>query len=739
MLLITSLLLVLLPKKIVNACGFYVSPGEYRFWILQPDLTNTSDLTPFFFASTYLYKGDQFAGTQPHVADNIRQWYLEVKGRASARDIDSVLNNMPPAVFFEISRKKIVSNTFLNFLKKTENKELHQYLVVSKKVEEIAANPDPWNERNFPAAAIGKVIASAQILLNTTRSPFLKLRTAYQLVRLYAINGQPDLSKKMFDAFIAPAKTDNWIKTAALFQTAFADTSQADYILSKVFDRGNYNRVTCLVRFNSANLPKVLSQAKNTHERVVIEAMKVFNYPGRSLNYLQNIYAAEAGYKELPFLLLREINKVEDWLLTPKVTDFSPAVYNGNLYDWYYDYDAIVNYNNDKVYAKQLYHFVKRIINEKKNNSKLLPLFASHLAMLQGDYSTAKRLLEINDLRKLPENVQAQISINRFLLQLEGETITSKTQADLMAILHSQKIKSLYDADIMKDQLILYTGRKFIEKGERAKGLMLLSKTRRALGQLPIGSYKNLYQLTAEIALPTDYDEIIKTLKNKNKTRFEKFVSGEHFNTPFQYYNYYDNDDTTCWNVNKLLDGKASWHIRNNELSAAFKTLQSIPNSYWRNEPYTTFIGGDPFYLNIFSAHKISPEEKLNCNKREVIAKMLHLQQIAQKQPDRAAWCYYNLANAWYNLSWHGKDWLIVKQWWSQTEDDYSNDDVTRTKFNDNYYGCMNAKVYYLKALAATKDKKLASLCCYLAGQCDQNFKRYLFLIENKGKYNSHF
>ena len=59
----------------------------------------------------------------------------------------------------------------------------------------------------------------------------------------------------------------------------------------------------------------------------------------------------------------------------------------------------------------------------------------------------------------------------------------------------------VHDAEIMKDQLILYTARKLLKKGMKTKGLMLLGQTR-ALGELPISNYKTAYQYIEEIATP---------------------------------------------------------------------------------------------------------------------------------------------------------------------------------------------------------------------------------------------
>lgn len=75
-------LLFLLPRRTAQACGFYVFPGEYRFWLLQPDLTNEADLAPFFFASTELYGLDLSSAKEPYLQQNIDEWHGAVKGES---------------------------------------------------------------------------------------------------------------------------------------------------------------------------------------------------------------------------------------------------------------------------------------------------------------------------------------------------------------------------------------------------------------------------------------------------------------------------------------------------------------------------------------------------------------------------------------------------------------------------------------------------------------------------------
>src|SRR4030095_7132253 len=109
--------------------------------------------------------------------------------------------------------------------------------------------------------------------------------------------GNSNEVNRVYDACIEPVKTNSWIKTAALYQMAMsAHGEKRNYLLSKVFDAGGYNRTHCLVKFISPWVDSTLLLAKNNHERNVLMAMKAFNYPGRTLYLIKRIYTSEPGY-----------------------------------------------------------------------------------------------------------------------------------------------------------------------------------------------------------------------------------------------------------------------------------------------------------------------------------------------------------------------------------------------------------------------------------------------------------
>lgn len=735
-----SLFTMLLPKRTAQACGFYVSPGEYRFWLLQPDLTNEPDLTPFYFASGYLYK-DMNAVKETYREENIGEWFRELKGKASKADIDSLLNATDPQYFFDEQKALANENGFLRTLQLPQNSELYRYLILSKKVEQISGNPDPWEEDGFPNNNNSEVIAEAHNLYKQTQSPFVKLRIAYQLTRLYAYNFQPEQVSRIYDQFIDTVKTNSWIKTAALYQKTFGvPTLERNYWLSKVFDRGNYHKTNCLVRFTVNQYDSTLLLAKNEHEKNVILAMKAFNYPGRSLHILKGIYASEPGYKELSFLLLREVNKVEDWLVTNNVTDFGwPAVYldTSDTYSDNYAYldNAALNYKNDKIYAKELLSFIIQMIHDGKNKQQpLLHLYASHVYMILKDYKAATQQLQLaKAFPKSPQNVRTQIQINTYLLHLEAG-FPKATENEFMHIIQTPAAKlGIYDADIMKSQLVLYTANKMIKQNDRARGLMLLARTNRALGEIDGLGYKDVYEKIWEKANDTDYDEMLQILGKKKKSPFERFIVRGHFRTPWE--RYYETEELPAdasidWSKSKLLDSKASWYIRNHRLEEALATMQQIPDSVWHKYPYDDYLAGDPFFLNVYAPHAADSANNRQLTKKQAVEEMIQLQQLAKNNKRKAALCYYKLGNAWYNMSWHGKSWLMVKRWKSMNEESSYNSAITATLFNDDYYGCRRAKEYYSRAMAAAKDKKLSALCYLMMEQCDHNYQHYRWLTK---------
>lgn len=730
-----SICCLLLPKKITRACGWFVWPGEYRFWLMQPDLANMDDLSPFFVAVTYPDDDRLRASTTSNYDVNIEEWYDAINGAATKADTRKILYDTKPGEMMENLPELKKNNSFVRALSKKGNEELFQYLLLSKKTEAVATVPDAWQERPAQDPLIARVLETADSLYNNSRSSFVKLRTAYQMMRLYKYYGAANRAEKIYDSLIAPIDSKSWIKPAALYEKAIVMPGwNGDYLLSKVFDKG-YNRSFCVSRFASDSLQKILPFARNDHERVVLYTMQTLNHSGRSLNRIEQIYRLEPSYRDLPFLLLREINKIEDWLVTRQVTDYETALRGY----FYYEYGPAYNYAQDQAYARQLYQLIVKMIGEKKAaNPPVLDLMACHLMLILKDYAAAAQHLEAaKQFPSLLPNVTVQIKINELMLYtLTHDHFDNKAQEMFLKLADvPDEQLPVQKAALLKDKLTLFIGKKLMDRGELVAGTMILARTNRTWGDLnPVISNKHVYIELQERAGPSHYDSMIAILDKKIKTPFEKYLGRGPFVAPVDYYRFYEWETglDTGWSRSRLLDCKASWYIRQDSLQQALTTMQQIPDSFYRQAHFVAYINGDPFSVDVDHGHHTDRYEAI-CGKVEVVKEMIRLQNIAKKDSSKAALCYLQLGNAHFNMTWHGKNWLMVKEYWSMHHFDT---DLKRTPFNDHYFGCERARAYYLKALKLSKDKKLASLATFLAGNCREKFQQYISLTQ--GKYSNH-
>lgn len=731
-----SIFCLLLPKKITRACGWWVEPQEYRFYLMQPDIDGKDDLRPLFLGC-YNPDDNTLKAAASEVDDrNVEEWSIQINGAASKKDISGILYDTPPAVMMQKLDDLRKNNSFLAHLSRPGNEALYRYLVLCKKAEALTTHPDAWEERPAADPLIGEIIKSADSLYSNCKSEFVRLRSAYQLVRMYRYSQQHREAIKIYDSLVAPIKTNSWIKSAALYEKAgLMNGAERDYLFSKVFDMG-YRRGYCAFYFRADSLQKILPYARNNHERVVLNALKTLNYRGRSMQQIMRIYSMEPGYDQLPFLLIREINKIEDWLVTSRVTTYGSALKEA------YNYSDDYNYAQDKKYAGEFYTMISKMIRGKKvDNPALLELLASHLMLVLKDYeSSMQHLAAAKKYPGLAAEMQLQIKVNELLLY----TLTQKrfdTKAENMLV----ELGNLPDAQfpahfpgLLKDQLTLFIGKTLMQRGELVKGIMILGRTRRAYGDLqPVSSYEHVFIDLGELASPAQYDSILAILDKKNKTPFETYISQPpaHHSVYGEGYPWGDTDFERGWDRHRILDLKASWYIRNDSLQKALKIMEQIPDSFYRQMAFDYYINSDPFTVDVANGHKNEKYEQ-SCSKREVLQEMIRLQKIASEDTSKAALCYIQLGNAHFNMTWHGKNWLLVKQWWSRYN--FNAEDVKRNSFNDNYYGCARARDYYLKALKLSKDKKMASLSCFLAGKCQQNYRDYLSLtryIENDEKY----
>jgi hypothetical protein len=261
---------------------------------------------------------------------------------------------------------------------------------------------------------------------------------------------------------------------------------------------------------------------------------------------------------------------------------------------------------------------------------------------------------------------------------------------------------------VMRDQLHLYIARRLMDNGDMARGLFMLAHTGRAYGD----TYWNLrtpYLELLDKATPADIDRMIALLDKPDKRTFERWLTGGRM---WQATGTWSADSLPITRE-KLLDLKSMWYVNNDRMEEAHATLEQVPDSFWRTFPYTLFAKDDPFLVNVGDLHNGARKDRRFYTKRAYLAEVLRLKHEAVADPSRAALNNFLLGNAYFNMSWHGKYWIMCDVAWSSDPDNFG--EGRSEAFKAHYYGLSRAKPYYLKAMRLAKDPGLKALASYMA------------------------
>jgi len=460
--------------------------------------------------------------------------------------------------------------------------------------------------------------------------------------------------------------------------------------------------------FDNEKFEAALSFAQNDHEKAVLNIMRCIHDPAPAMERIREIYRLDPGNTLLNVVLVREVNKIEDWVLTPKYTEF--ATTTDNEY-WYGNEEArtIRNHESDLEYINTLRIFMERVIAEHPGpNKNFVHLIAGYLAFMHQQFDIAVTHYNAIQKTKLTPHARLQLSMCKMMLQLsQTPTVTLQTDqllVDCIAELNMAGKTILQDTTI-KDQLILFAAAEYMKRGARAKGLMLYGQTNRIWGLTELPSVADAYTMMYDNATPADYDSILTIINRENKTEFEQWLVAKGVGTSVYYYG---DEDTLEWNKNKILDLKSMWYMEHDDLINAYKTVVLIDTAYWSRWPYDLFVNDDPFNVNPWNPHYAYNLKNRRYNKVSYIRELINLKvAIAKASGNKKAKLYFKLANGYLSMTYGGKYWIMQHIYNTCNEDS----ERKRTAFEKAYYRCARAEYYYRQAMRHTSDPKFAALC----------------------------
>lgn len=761
---LSSICCLFLPSDLKSGGGD-VHGESYRVGFLSPTVLGDDVFYPFYYSSAIINSASSNFTTDK--IRNLTLWQKELGQEVTLLDIESILykadyEKVMNAYKEQNLKVEFAGNTFIKALLQPKNKTILDYYLIAKENEFVNfVNTNPWgfsddNEDFDETEARIQLIDKINDKLSTVQSEFLKQRYAYLQVvnHRYMYDAQNGLAtyKKYFDEN-AKDIISNW----ALFHSAsfVEDDVESNYRLSLAFDKCDSKKARIYLLFDKSLLDETIRLAKNTEEKATILAICVMNNPAPQMKVLKVIHSVDPNNPNLRGLILREISKIEDWLLTSKVTGMPKSVMqrgdnfygyddyeyvNGkytkikdnelqmyrNEVGWLTNYFNLKNYQKDVAYAREFRGFLEKLLSSNSDlNKDFLRLAISHLYFMDDE---PQKALELNQqVSSTSATIKTQQAINEILLlplieNISDESTKNKLYQSLQVVQNNLDVIERPLQTI--SQLHLYLSKLYFRKGDLVTAAFLHQKSSfTPKNEWHGSSYYHSISFYDRYATTNDIEKAIALLDKKNPTIFEQYILQKY--TPqeikrqksnderYTYGGWYLDEDIEQQKVLKsaLIELQGTIAFREDKLEKSLAYFKKLPANYWESNYYfSEYLTFNPFDKSLI-LQDYNPYSKGKAqSKIQIVEQLITLKNEAETTQNPQL--FFELGNAYYNFSHVGNSWMMFSYGkyngeigqlkssssWSYTF--YPNGE----KYFDIYYSSSRAKSYYEKAAELAKN-----------------------------------
>ena len=691
---------------IFSACQFKSQNLNY-FPLIQSFIVNpTAPASPYFtsFKDIYLKFGKQTI-LQPN--ENINEWYERFCEVAPLSDIEWLIYQSDLSDIQEL-KNAVIQNTglitylrtnkFARHLVKNKCLETIEYLLFAKKCEPfVTADKDVWQTKKPDIQNMEALIQEGTKEFLTIESHYIRLRMAYQIIRLAHYSGQYSKVKYLYNYFIpkinhAPSTIQYWIEghyAGAL--KALGERAKAAYFYARVFHHCPAKRESAFLSFEvrtDNDWLSALSFCENDQERTALYALRASFRNSRAVDEMIDIYSLHPKSNYLESILIQEIEKQEK----------KPVV----------------------EYIKKLDTFVKQVIDEKKvAHPEIWLLALGYLKYLNNDYFEAK--LAFNAVTEYTQSkaLQEQIAIFNMAIEIkEWEKINEEVAQRIWEFQSENEVFNRYPTlqSLLSKQVFQNL------KNHGNPGLAVL------------------YRFGFNAVKVNPSEEVIRDIKELAKKEiinpFEKslmVLSKKQFNTEIQAL-------------------YATWLMTLNEWEAAEKAWQEIPLA-----DIELFGKSNPFVERLNECvHCPVKSNERQLTKPQIVAEMLKLQYDIKANRTESPQYYYKMGLGLYNMSYFGYAWNVVDYFRSGSSLKAERLENASDRMKHPLYPNGNrenidlskALGYFEKAISLSTDKELSARATFMAARCEQkmshvtktaNKRKYFALLKTKYKDTQYY
>jgi hypothetical protein len=672
---------ILLLSNSIFGCGYSPYGEDIRYSFFKPNYFNFGEFYSFnYHSNLWGFDYDDSNRTNQYES-NILDWYNHLQGRVS---LESIVDfNLNLSVIDIHSQSK---NEFLHYLYLNKKKKEIQYLINSKKCEELNSwqETKPWEKEKIDIEEKNKSFYLSLIhIYNQENNIYLKRKYAFQIIRAaYYLQDFQTISSVFNKQF--KNSTKDYLYYWSLYFNCFTKNDASKWVdVANIMANCPEKTNACYYYFHSEfNLKQALKFASNPYEIANLYAFVSLQKVDKNLANLTAIYQKKPNSKLLDFLLLREINKIEDWVYTPYYSNYLPSIEVYNHY-WNQTDDKVTTQTlrarseKDRAYALQVLNFIQSIDFSKIDNKPLWYSAQIQLLFITNKYSEC--ILEVDAFQKLFPNEK----IGKELQKIKALCYVSNQEFGKAIIPY--QIKSIVLDNLDDDRFIFAIGRELEFRGNITDAVALLSimdsSTSDGYDSSDVewqGSRLKTFQNMEVFYNYFDYldyvysaDElqlIINRLNQKNNSKFDNIIYKKLFS-----------------DKNYLLDLLGTKYIREDRLIEANNTFNSLPNSYWtanynawERDKYDEYFAFDhnPFYTLKYTEEFIVHKEKFIVTKLSVTSHLLQfLEKANNPKTNNRAYYYFLVANCYFNMSDQGNSWMMRRYYSSSNySDSYQNE-----------------------------------------------------------------
>ncbi|WP_445454722.1 hypothetical protein [Flavobacterium sp. 25HG05S-40] len=735
-------ILILLSSKLL-ACGFYPSGEDLRFTFFNNRLFGYYAFDEFNYSANYFYPGIQYPAD--YVFPNEQLWFDYCKGKVPLNSISKVLNTLPASQITSQSQ-----NSMIQYLFKMKDGEAINYLKFAK-ISEFGNSweEDPW-ERNssFVTVARSNQIKKAIRLAAITKTQSLKLRYLFLAMRLSYYNSDIKTINTLFEKNIKNSKQKDIIYYWSLYFQSLAekDSALCNFYAAQVFANAPDKRFMIAQQFNSEiPIERVLAFAQNDKERANVYLLKGILSVDQSSEYLKKLYQLAPNSEGFSFLLLREVNKIEDWVFTPYYSLFEPAT---RRQSWQEDgnnsvTEILKRVAGDRQYAANVLAFINTVPVSKTDNPMLFTLSKMYLQFISQNYEGCLSSISNIEKNKCSVEVQKQIEIIKAL------ALTANQEYGKAIIL--DEVKPIVLKNNAYQKFIFALGRELEYKGNTTDAALLYSlmnevqwseetdsytnnafwKSKKSQGDTYADFYDNYFDYMNVMYTPEQVQSLINNIIINRSSKDE-----------FAIYKY----KILKSEISRLHDLLGTKYIRQNRLQKAVHAFRKVNNKLW-NDKYTSWernkdnswdYGNNVFDQNPFYVLKYTPEfipvkDTIRLNKYTVTKQLIkYINRANNPLTKDRDYYYFLVANCYYNMTQNGNSWMMRRYYWS------SIGGATFIEDEKEFHECNLAQHYYKLALSKAKTDKFKALCLRMIGKCESFRLRYSQPYDYNGDYEAY-